>query len=312
MQSPLVSVVTVTYNSSKYVRDAIESVLAQGYENIEYIIGDDCSTDDTWSIIQQYRDPRIIAYRNETNLREYPNRNKAIGMATGKYLQFIDGDDVLFLNGIETLVKMMEQFPEAGVAIQKNYCNNILFPALFSTREVLLNHFYGTRDMLSSSFAANFFLAEPLKKWKLNTKFKSGDNEIRLRFASNFPVLFLAGWVSWPRETPGQASSQLSVDDEILESFSYSNEVLGSIPGDIVEDGLKKDIHAKLEMQLSRYVLRLLFSGKALQAKQVLANTGLRWTSIPRLAKFKPQFKDVLTDYSPANPYKKDFLLTAN
>ena len=52
--NPLVTVVTVTYNSSKYVRDAIEGVLAQSYANIEYIIADDCSTDDTWKIINEY------------------------------------------------------------------------------------------------------------------------------------------------------------------------------------------------------------------------------------------------------------------
>src|SRR5438105_4541179 len=97
---PLVTVITVTYNSAAYVRDAIESVLAQTYDNIEYIIGDDYSTDNTWQIIREYKDERIRAYRNEKNLGEYPNRNKAISLATGKYLIFIDGDDILYPHGI--------------------------------------------------------------------------------------------------------------------------------------------------------------------------------------------------------------------
>ena len=76
--SPFITVITVTYNSAKFVKQTIESVLAQSYKNLEYIIIDDCSTDNTWQLIQQYKDSRIIAFKNETNLREYSNRNKAI------------------------------------------------------------------------------------------------------------------------------------------------------------------------------------------------------------------------------------------
>ena len=55
------------YNASKYVREAIDSVLAQTHTNFEFIIMDDCSTDDTWDIIQSYTDNRIEAYRNDEN-----------------------------------------------------------------------------------------------------------------------------------------------------------------------------------------------------------------------------------------------------
>ena len=115
MIAPLVTIITVTYNSSKYVRDAIEGVLAQTYTNIEYIIGDDCSTDDTWSIIREYKDPRIKAYRNETNLGEYPNRNKAILMSTGEYLLFIDGDDYIYPHGLSYYVDLITKYPQAAI-----------------------------------------------------------------------------------------------------------------------------------------------------------------------------------------------------
>lgn len=69
-EQPLVTVITVAYNSSAYLRVAIESVLAQSYANIEYIICDDYSTDDTWDIICEYTDARIRAYRNEKNLTD--------------------------------------------------------------------------------------------------------------------------------------------------------------------------------------------------------------------------------------------------
>ena len=92
---PLVSVITVTYNSEAYVRDAIESILASSYVNFELLIQDDQSVDSTWTIIGEYKDTRIKAVRNEVNIGEYPNRNRALERVTGKYVLFIDGDDMI-------------------------------------------------------------------------------------------------------------------------------------------------------------------------------------------------------------------------
>ena len=76
--APLFTVATITYNSSKWVRDAIESILNSTFSDFELLISDDCSSDNTWEIIQTYQDPRITAWRNEQNLGEYANRNKFI------------------------------------------------------------------------------------------------------------------------------------------------------------------------------------------------------------------------------------------
>jgi glycosyltransferase involved in cell wall biosynthesis len=62
--APVVTVITVTYNSGKYVRATIKSVLAQDYPNIEYIIADDCSKDNSWAIIHEFKDSRIKTFRN--------------------------------------------------------------------------------------------------------------------------------------------------------------------------------------------------------------------------------------------------------
>ena len=115
---PLVTVITVTYNSSLYIRDAIESVLTQPYPNFEYIIADDCSTDNTWDIINEYKDSRIKKYRNETNLKEYPNRNKAVTMASGDYVVFVDGEKTVTLKG-DNISKEFQAIVEDYV--HKNY-----------------------------------------------------------------------------------------------------------------------------------------------------------------------------------------------
>ena len=280
-QQPLVTVVTVTYNSARFVRDTIESVLAQTYTDLEYIIGDDCSTDDTWDIIRQYKDPRIKAWRNEKNLGEYPNRNKAIGQATGKYLIFIDGDDIIFSHGIAFFVNMMEAFPEAGMAIQKGYYNNILFPALFSPEEVLRNHFYGKHDLLSSSFASNFFRTSLLQQWKLPTGYITGDDAIRLVFACHHPVLFVSGWVSWPRETPGQASSKAKDGTGLIETYLYSKEIL-SHHGEHLASAFVRDIDGTLKRKLSRFVMHRLRKAKWRSVKEILGKTRLNWSEIAK------------------------------
>ena len=90
----MISIIMPCYNASKYVREAIDSVLAQTHTDFEFIIMDDCSTDDTWDIIQSYTDNRIKAYRKDENLKIVKTRNKGFTHATGEYIAIFDSDDV--------------------------------------------------------------------------------------------------------------------------------------------------------------------------------------------------------------------------
>ena len=92
MNAPLVSVLLTAFNREKYIAEAIESVLSSTFNNYELIIVDDASTDKTVEIIKGYaaKDSRIRFYVNETNLGDYPNRNKIATYATGKYIKYID------------------------------------------------------------------------------------------------------------------------------------------------------------------------------------------------------------------------------
>jgi glycosyltransferase involved in cell wall biosynthesis len=305
---PLVTVVTVTYNSALYVRDAIDSVLAQSYQNIEYIISDDCSKDDTWKIVSAYTDPRIKASRNDRNLGEYANRNKAIEMATGEYLIFIDGDDIIFSHGVGFFVNMMRSFPRAAMAIQKNYINNVLYPALFEPEDTLRNHFYGKIDLLTSSFTSNFFRIDVLKRWGLKTSYIIGDEEIRLRIAANYPVLFVAGWVSWPRETPGQASSRIGGGVGLMEKYRFSREILSDPDLPHLDGKMKMDMENILRRDIARYAYRLLLKGKPVAATHMLRSVGMRWKDAIKSVAYKPSFEDILSEYNPVSPLKKGYL----
>jgi glycosyltransferase involved in cell wall biosynthesis len=303
---PLVTIITVTYNSAKYVRDAIEGVLVQTYSNLEYIIADDCSTDNTWDIINEYTDDRIIKYKNEINLREYPNRNKAIDLAKGAYLIFIDGDDVMYPTAIEYLLWYATKFPEAALIIQKNYSNNILYPALVQPKQSFCNVYFGKKNLLNSSFTANFFNTSILKKTGgLSTQYKAGDDEVRLRIAFQHPILLIQGWVTWPRETPNQASSKIDTLTANKESIKLLNS-LDKLHEDITEELIYEANQERLKT-IAKQILFFIKRGNIKNAYQLSKEFKINIFTIKKKLAFEKSNKDEFENYLPESPYKKDF-----
>lgn len=111
-ERPLVSVYMVTYNTEKYIGKAIDSVLAQTYFDLELIIVDDGSTDNTASIVSSYNDPRIeYVYKEHKNFAA--GMNRAIMKAGGKYIIGVDSDDFIAPNYIEKMVACAVKNPDA-------------------------------------------------------------------------------------------------------------------------------------------------------------------------------------------------------
>jgi glycosyltransferase involved in cell wall biosynthesis len=115
--TPLVTIGLPVYNGANYIRQAIDSILAQTFKNFELIISDNCSTDDTVDICKEYaaRDPRVRVSRNERNLGAVHNYNKVIHEARGKYFRHAAHDDVLAPTNIERCVEVLEREPEVAL-----------------------------------------------------------------------------------------------------------------------------------------------------------------------------------------------------
>ena len=143
--TPAVSVLMTAYNRESYIAAAIESVLAQRFADFELIVVDDCSSDGTRAIAEEYAraDSRVRVFANEKNLGDYGNRNRAATYARGPLLKYHDSDDVLYPHGLEVMLACMAAAPEAafGLSHAKKWpggpCPMLLSPHDAYAREFL-------------------------------------------------------------------------------------------------------------------------------------------------------------------------------
>ena len=108
----LVSIIMPNYNSEKYLKNTISSVINQTYQNWELLFVDDCSTDNSLAVVRFFKDERIKIFQNATNSGAAISRNYALRMARGKWIAFLDSDDLWAPEKLEKQIAFM---------IEKNY-----------------------------------------------------------------------------------------------------------------------------------------------------------------------------------------------
>lgn len=154
-----VSIIIPVYNTEKYLKKCIESVLNQTYKNIEMIIVDDGSTDNSWNIIQSFcNNKRVIAIQQE-NSRQGAARNKGINASSGKYIVFLDSDDYLPERAVEILLNTIKN---NDIAIGNMYYANKSTP--WESLNNILTHakIKGIENLKEGNLA--FFLSSPCNK----------------------------------------------------------------------------------------------------------------------------------------------------
>lgn len=105
----LVSIIMPSYNTGRFISETIESVLAQSYSKWELIIVDDCSTDNTDDVVNPYLDDTRIHYiKNDTNSGAAVSRNRALREAKGKWIAFLDSDDLWESDKLKKQVAFMK------------------------------------------------------------------------------------------------------------------------------------------------------------------------------------------------------------
>jgi glycosyltransferase involved in cell wall biosynthesis len=219
---PLVSILVPSFNGAKWVREALDSILAQTYPRIEVILLDDCSEDDTAQIAATYGD-RIRYVRQPKNMGIYDNVNVGIAMAKGELLATYHADDIYLPTIVEAQVAYLNAHPEVGAV----FCADIFVDAVGEeyARMVLPREVRGERPLdyptvLNALLTyKNRFLVCPTAMVRASTHAAVGvydqahyrntaDLEMWLRIGRRFPIAVLETHLMKYRHFHGNSSSR--------------------------------------------------------------------------------------------------------
>jgi len=279
----LVSVLMTVYNREKFIAEAIESVLASTYQNWELIIVDDQSKDRSVEIAKHYEamDSRIKVYVNEQNLGDYPNRNQAASYAQGKYLKYVDADDLIYPYGLEQLIFYMEQFPDAGYGLcSLDQDKERTFPFQLSPIETYERHFFRTsifhKAPLSSIIRRDIFE----KNGGFTGKQHLGDFEMWLILSQQYPVVLMPHGIVWSREHGDQQMTDNLTNPFV--PFKYllcSEELINSIncPLDIEK---RKIIFNQIQKNKSRSILSATKHHSLKKGLELFKVSSLNWLQV--------------------------------
>lgn len=143
-EGPLVTVCLPTYNRRRYLPHALKSILQQTYRNLEVFVVND-GGEDVSDVVRQFNDPRVIFINRSENRGKPHSLNEALARAQGKYVAYLDDDDVFYPHHVQVLVDALERQTDCQVAysdLYKAYCN--VLPD--GGRQVLSKHLEISRD----------------------------------------------------------------------------------------------------------------------------------------------------------------------
>lgn len=155
INDPLVSVIINCFNSEKYLRETISSVLNQSYKHFEVILVDNCSIDTTKEIIFSFNDPRLKYFSTSKNLNLSSARNFALNKATGKYYAFLDSDDLWLENKLKIQVSFLEKNPNYGGLFSSCFLINESSKTIGTYIRKFENSPYTFKDLLKN-YIVNF------------------------------------------------------------------------------------------------------------------------------------------------------------
>lgn len=186
--APPVSVVIPAYNAARVLPEAIDSILGQSFGDFEVIVIEDCATDGTWDVIQEYarRDSRVRPHKNERNLGIAGNRNKGVSLARGKYLCWQDADDISLPGRLRHQFDFLESHPDVGIVGG--------FIELFRGDKVLGVRKYPADDAALRRCIFRYSpIAQPAAMVRMEALRKAGEYNLRYPPAEDIDMTFRIG-----------------------------------------------------------------------------------------------------------------------
>lgn len=168
----LVSIIMPSYNTGRYIKDSIESIISQTYTNWELLIVDDCSSDNTDEIIKSYlTDQRIKYIKNEKNSGAAVSRNRALREAKGRWIAFLDSDDIWHTEKIERQLKFMSEtgykftYTDYNIQLNGEWLPYIYYgPDVVNKREMKNYCYFSTITVMYDREYVGLIQIEPIRK----------------------------------------------------------------------------------------------------------------------------------------------------
>ena len=275
-----VSILTTVYNREKYIAACIDSVLASSFQDWELIIVDDVSTDTSLAIAKSYekKDARIKVYVNQTNLGDYPNRNKAASYAKGKYLKYLDADDVIYPHGLEIMVLTMEQFPEAALGISQKVVEDVKpYPFIMQPKETFKREFL-MRGVLGLGPTGTIIRRDAFETLGGFTGTRYiGDTELWYKIALTYPVVKMEDNLIFWRQHDDQEITKGQDSFFYLENafkLKFNTLQKKELPLEALE---RQMALKKLTHRFSRDIARLILKGHIVLANTIRKSCGISW-----------------------------------
>jgi len=213
-QTPRVSVLVTVYNREAYLRDTLRSILASTFTDLEVIIVDDRSSDASLKIAQELaeQEQRLQVHSNKRNLGDYPNRNKAASLARGRYIKYLDSDDLIAPEGLETMMRAMDAHPEVVLGMCQGEAEpERARPELLTPEAAYKRHFLG-RGCLNCGPSGAIMRRDAFERcggfrdWGV-----ASDNDLWLRLAAIGPIFLFSPALVWWRRHSGQEYTRTDV-----------------------------------------------------------------------------------------------------
>jgi len=260
----LVSVIMTNYNTpEEYLRQAIDSILSQSYSNFEFIIVDDCSTDNSLSVIESYEDRRIQILKNSQNIGLTKSLNKALAICKGEFIARMDSDDISEPERFEKQVQYLKDHSDVVVCgtwaklfddWQKTHTNKYVRREIPSREEYSIYQLFSNDPNLvhpSAMFSRRLMLQYHIKY------------DERYIFAQDYRM-----WISCNQY------AKCSIVPDVLLNYRVHDKAISSSKRDIQEDCVFRIIqeqldklHLTLDDDLRPYHFQLLTSRKPYDTK---------------------------------------------